>query len=407
MTDRLNLPDRLPADWYGADLTHYVGVDHDVHAGDALLIATDRENLTPGAEDLGESTNTAIPVGSMLYALRVNPSGQSVRCGYHKDYYEQIPSDQGLIWGKIAIRMRPCTANEVVMGDLIVRKAMRPSEGTLVGNGPRVGIVVERTGRVVHVLPYIASQSVGAMVRASSPVVWDLYDPDLTRELRRAATWTRGKHPLTEREDTTVSTDTPTVNETANTAAVPDTLCKDPAHEAIVAQLQEKDAAITRLRTDLAQARREHQEDINVISDGFWDEAERRDWCEEARDAIETINSGLHRQLSIREYTWDVQVRVYGTTQVDVTDNGLAVSAEVTWMADGTVQVDAYNAEDAQEKVEEDDSYVVDMLSSFEFTIENVDSAEVDDEHTLIMHLEAEVDGFQINTHEVQSVGQA
>lgn len=398
----MTTPDVLPDTWFGADVNRYVAQDHDVLPGDTLLIATDQESLTPQAEDGDDAMNYPIPVGSMLYALREGPDGgqQTVRCGFHKDYYPTIPSNQGLIWGKVAIRMQPFDPSEVRVGDLIARRSR------FMSGGAAVGLVTEVRGRVVGVAMYRATDSTGRMERHvdSGTSIWDIADPDLTKHLVRAVTWT-SDHPLTEREDTTVSIDTPTVNETATTAAVPDTLCKDPAHEGIVVQLQEKDSRIEALQRELSYSRMQHRDDIEHIGEGFWAEARRRGWCDDAQAAILDINRGLNVELPIPEEDYNVQVRVQGETEVNVADNGLSVDVTVNWEATGTVVVQATSDTDAEERVEQDSDLVTEDLSSLTFAVTGVDGdAEVDDESYLVVHLESSATPYDVTNVDIEDV---
>lgn len=374
----LNPPSVLPEKWFGADFDNYVSQNGNALRGDTLLIATGQESLTPGHGDPADAPNDPIPVGTMLFALRDEMANGAVRCGYHKDYYATIPTTQGLIWAKAAIRMRPVDPGQVRVGDLIARRAHFPNQGAVVALVTNV-----ISAHATRVCVYEADPSAGVMRRSNNGLVlWDLADDrpveaNPTKKLVRASVWTH-LHPLSEREDTTMAT--------------------------ITEASQEKDNVIAGLRTQLDQARQAHRQDIATIGDAIWTEADNRDWCDEVTEFVEGVNESLDVKLRIPSKDYKVSVKVVGQTTVIVAECGLSIDIDVRWRAMGDITVSARTAEGAREKVEESEDLATDNMSDMDFEVMEVESGEVDDEFQLIRHLGSVIGAYDVESVDVTQV---
>lgn len=111
----------------------------------------------------------------------------------------------------------------------------------------------------------------------------------------------------------------------------PTTLCQDPAHEGVVAQLQSKDDTIENLRRSLANVRSEQQADAEVINSILLGEADRRNWCSEFDQVIDMINERVTVALEGRTRDYDVTFRVSGQTSVTVDDGTISTYVDIEW----------------------------------------------------------------------------
>lgn len=87
------------------------------------------------------------------------------------------------------------------------------------------------------------------------------------------------------------------------------------------AAINTANAAITRhaetiesQRSRLTDAIQKHKRDIALIGEALLDTADRREWCDEYDEAVESLNRKLHEKLPTREreYTVTVEITVTG-----------------------------------------------------------------------------------------------
>lgn len=97
---------------------------------------------------------------------------------------------------------------------------------------------------------------------------------------------------------------------------------------------------------DRAREERErHRADIARISDALIEQADRRGWCSDYDDFVETLNEDLHVPLEVRTKEFEVEARVVFYTRVTV---------------------EARDAEEAESKVNDDNSIVLDELDTYD-----------------------------------------
>lgn len=373
-------PEVFPTDWY--TVPEETSMRPRLTSGQTVLLCeSDRLSGAEGARE-------RIQPGSVLYVHEDEDRSYLADCGWHKDFYATPPPSHGWVYGTRTIPLTPLGDDQPVVGDLIVRR-----DGGVV----QVGILYEYESVWLNVLTYRPSNAnqPGSVLRSASREAW-LRDIGTIWHVSSTRT---SHHPLTKRESETMTTTTPPVNDVTNTAAVPDTLCKDPAHEAIVVQMKEKDDTITGLRSQLAAAQRLHRADIERIGEAFWQEAADRRWCDDAIEFIESVNESLSVDISIPEKTYRVSVTAYGETTVTVIDNGLSVDVQVEWQATGDIEVGARTEDQAIERVEEDDDLVAESLSHFTLSVQGISGdAEEDDGDMLVDYLESNVSAYDINS---------
>lgn len=77
-------------------------------------------------------------------------------------------------------------------------------------------------------------------------------------------------------------------------------------------ELEDARAEVSRLATALSVAEARHANDLDIISEVFWSEAERREWCDEAEAAMREINSRIHGTVRVERPVTSWRVRVDG-----------------------------------------------------------------------------------------------
>lgn len=108
------------------------------------------------------------------------------------------------------------------------------------------------------------------------------------------------------------------------------------AVEAPNAEAEALRAEVARLASALRLAEARHASDLAIISEVFWSEAERREWCDEAETAMNEINSRIHGSVRTERPVTSWRVRVDGPFSC-----GYVVFS----------QVEADDEEDAEEQV--------------------------------------------------------
>lgn len=73
------------------------------------------------------------------------------------------------------------------------------------------------------------------------------------------------------------------------------------------------------LRNELQLARIRHEDDIRRISDAINEEANRRKWCEDFDEFVETLNADLHMPLKVREREFEVTMEIREVVSIMVT----------------------------------------------------------------------------------------
>ena len=116
--------------------------------------------------------------------------------------------------------------------------------------------------------------------------------------------------------------------ETAETAET-DTISGNAEAEALRAE-------VARLASALSSREAHHRNDLDIISEVFWAEAEKREWCDEAEAAMNEIDSRIYGSVQTERPVTSWRVRVDGPFSC-----GYVVFAKV----------EADDEEDAEEKV--------------------------------------------------------
>lgn len=186
-----------------------------------------------------------------------------------------------------------------------------------------------------------------------------------------------------------------------------------------VASLQQdnldKQAAIERLsadlrdaRSDAAAARTNHEQDIDIIGNAFIEEADRRGWCSDADDFIDTLNRGLHLSLPERSSDYYLAVRVSGTTVVALSYGGLSTDVSVHWSV--TVSVAALGVRGNPNDIDWEQIITYEGLATqvgqigAEPTLVVGDGVKVDDEDEAWLHIRDAMDATDITEWEVMAV---
>lgn len=96
-------------------------------------------------------------------------------------------------------------------------------------------------------------------------------------------------------------------------------------------------------RQNASRSEANHRQDIATIGDELRSQAERRDWCSEYDQIVESLNSQLHVELETR--TRDYNVRLY--TTVSVTASSASQAREM--VNDGEVDIDDWEIDEVYE----------------------------------------------------------
>lgn len=83
-------------------------------------------------------------------------------------------------------------------------------------------------------------------------------------------------------------------------------------------------------RSDVRQAKANHEADIAHLSSALLDEAESRQWCSDFDEFVDTVNRKLHVELPTREREMTVRVAIYLDVDVRARDEDAAIEIAET-----------------------------------------------------------------------------
>lgn len=166
------------------------------------------------------------------------------------------------------------------------------------------------------------------------------------------------------------------------------------------------EAKVSSLTETVTRVQRDHQNDMVVVGEEFWEEAEGRGWCDDAERVIDRINQRTTVRIGYRPRSYDVTFSISGSTTLTLEDCGLRQDVEVSFSYSHMVRVnnvegdpsdvdftEHFSSREAMEVLSElSDGSAVDMSLDAE--------SDVDDEDELLNAVVASMSHHDVSVEE-------